>query len=262
MVDVFTNASSRPVCASDLFVPQAGALVMTRPSRDEVPDVVHAQEVVNCHGNAFPPDGRFPQWPEGHDCTLLLGVVFEQMLVRHVGEEREVELAAAYDTSVDDAVLFFSHVGFEQMAFRGFPVQHLAAIRTHSMHGRAVRGYGVFIDLRDLGRPVCFRLFRTRTVTVEMLLRAVDVEMPTGVEAMMEGNDVTGQELFVPDEGTAVSLCAGFVFTDMSAGSSDDPSVPHDNDDEAAEDPDSDEVHRATSFDGAGNGDRSRSPPP
>ena len=189
-------------------------------------------------------------------------MAFEQVLVRHTGEPSNADLATAYGTSVDDAMLFFPPVGFEQMAFQGFPVQRLAAIRTHSTHGRAARGYGVFVDPRDLGRPLCFRLFRTRTVTVDMLLRAVEVELPEGVEAMMEGNDVVGSELFIPDAGAAVSLCAGFVFVDEPTESSGDPSAPADSDDVAGKDPESDEVHRAEPSDRADEDDRSRSPPP
>ena len=44
----------------------------------------------------------------------------------------------------------------------------------------------------------------------EMLLRAVDVELPDGVEAMIEGPSVVGNVLHVMRNNTVVSICAGF----------------------------------------------------
>ena len=145
-VDVFTNIDVQTLQPDAPFVPQPGALVLTRPPRDDAPEVAHAQEVVNSHANAFEHGDQYPQWPDGRDHTLLLGVMFEQVLVKLEGNPREVELAAAYDVTLGDAVWFYPAESFENLAFRGTPVQHLAAVRRLSVHGSAVRGTGVFID--------------------------------------------------------------------------------------------------------------------
>ena len=92
-VDVFTNVRSQPLQPSDSFVPHAGALVLTMPSHDGDPAVVHAQDVVSDPTNAFEPGGQYPQWPDGNACTLLLGLMFEQILVKHDGGALEAELA-------------------------------------------------------------------------------------------------------------------------------------------------------------------------
>ena len=261
-VDVFTNVCSQPLQPSDSFVPHAGALALTMPPHDGDPDVVQAQDVVSEYANAFEPGGQYPQCPDGNACTLLLGVMFEQILVMSDGGAFEAELAAAYDVPPADAVLYYPSAPFDDVAFQGCPVQHIAAVRRRSLHGRTLRGAGVFIDPRDLGQPICFRLFHSREVATEMLLRAVDVELPDGVEAMIEGPSVVGNVLHVMGNNTVASICAGFVIVEPCSELSSDSSAPPGDDDETADDPAPDDVHPTDSTEGGKYSRRSRSPPP
>ena len=261
-VDVFTNVGSQPLQPSDSFVPQAGALVMTMPSRDGDPDVVHAQAVVNDHANAFEPGDQYPQCLNGSDHTLLLGVMFEQFLVKSEGEASEAELSAAYNVPPADAVFYYPSAPFDDVAFQGVPVQRIAAVRRRSLHGRTLRGEGVFIDPRDLGQPVCFRLFHSREVTTEMLLRAVDVELPDGVEAMIEGPRVVGNVLHISGNNTIVSICAGFASAGPCPEISSDSPAPLDDEDETTDGPAPDDACSTGSRTNGVRSRRSRSPPP
>ena len=181
-------------------------------------------------------------------------------MVSHVTLPSEEDLATACGVDINDAVLFYPAIGFGAVAIHGQPVSNFAAIRQRSMLQGEVQGAGVFIDPRDIGRPLCFRLLHVDVVTIDLLLHLLGVELPDGVYAMLEGPDVIhdGAALLVPANGTTVAVYAGLASGQALEGSP--PDAPIDSgDDEAGSDPESDEVGQDARYVGSQRA-RSRSP--
>ena len=100
------------------------------------------------------------------------------------------------------------------------------------------------------------------TVKIDRLLRAVEVVLPDGVEAMMEGPSVVDQVLHVVGEGTVVSLCAGYVSESLSPDQANDEPSTDGADADEPDDPESDDKPHVTNSHSPQSRHRSRSPPP
>ena len=205
--------------------------------------------------------GSYPRWPDSPDCTLLLGVDFEQFVVYHSVRRRHGDLAAAYNAHEDDAVIFDCPVALDTVVVNGTPVRNVAAIRRRSLLVGGVPGRGLFIDSRDVGRPVCFRLFRANTVTGADILRAIATPLPDGAQVFLDGPEVSsdGSAVTLPPEGTFVTVSIGVMCSESLAGSVDSASpAPDDN---VSDDGTRHDLHDDHGGDSVMRGrDRSRSP--
>ena len=273
-VDVFTTTDLQPQGVDEVFCPPTGSLVLVRPPSVDEPTVHQAQHIINDYRLAFPVGAQYPPPVDGSRVTLLLGVGFEQLLVRHVEGARHAELAAAYQIAEDEAEFYHAVAPFERTAVRGATADGLVAIRDKRVSVGSANGGGVFFDPRDVGRPICFRLLPTKTMPADALLGLLDLTLPPGLILIIEGPEVMpgGRSFRVPLSVTSVSVFAAPInppsvrgmhdsASDESGNGGDDGDVTEDAADEDAHSVSGEEVGGGGDREGAGRcSTRSRSP--
>ena len=99
---------------------------------------------------------------------------------------------------------------FADLSHEGVPVGRVVACKPLAYLTRVHGACGLFIDGRELGRPICFRSWQCNHASTEELLRLIDVEVPAGFHATVVGGR-SGEEpdLHYVHDGDGVVIRVG-----------------------------------------------------
>ena len=119
--------------------------------------------------------------------VLLLGVWFDQILTSLPADPEDEEVASKVGLDGDLYHLHWLVDPVPDLSCEGHPVERVVACRPDAFRCKLPHACGLFIDGRELGRPVCYRSCHSHCLGLEEVLRLVDVEVPEGFVAQLSG---------------------------------------------------------------------------
>ena len=190
----------------------SGALVVVQDVHDAPPACVDIHQ----HLHSLPHDvGHVTDATGSHDplptTAVLLGVGHEQFLieVRDGPISRQIEDALEY--SPGQLIVHEQRPCFDKLVVTGLPVARCFAFRDSVIFGRQP-GRGLFIDSRAVGRPVCFRNFQQRRLSVDAVFRAANAQVLEGYVAYCAGMfpDPADNAYFLLEHGDTAIIWLNF----------------------------------------------------
>ena len=189
--------------------PCVGSLLVVVCLGGEDSEIVSAQQVLDLLPHVPAEDAALhAALPERND-VLLLGVAFEQSLVRMPIGVLFDEVAAFAGIEQEPYHVHWLTDFFEDLAYEGHSVDRCVACRPAAFRSRRPEACGLFIDGRLLGRPVCYRSSHTPLLEAGDLLRLIHADLPPGFELRVIGGTTTSDpDVFRFEDGARVVLWA------------------------------------------------------
>ena len=161
----------------------AGALIYACPPTSDAPDFSPAQEVLDGLPHCLPGTSASVFSYGAHPCdTVLLGPGSSQVTLRLLSDDVQRECATVLELHPDDLWLHRQEPPFECLWIAGRPVSVVYGWRTRQQVDLR-RGFGLFVDCRQLGLPVCYKRFFKAEVSVFELISLLGVQLVEGMRA-------------------------------------------------------------------------------
>ena len=195
-LDVYATFDDPPLGGIAEAAPEPGACVCFqregRP-RPVFPDAEHfLRTVEHVPAEAIPGDVYRPD----PALILVLGIMMEQTLVDVVHDRWEQDVADALRMDEADIVFHEQLRLFDRVAVLSrFPAR-VIAVKSARVFGRRPPGFGIFLDGRSAGIPICYRVCFCRRLSASDAAALLDIDPPEGYAPRLgrDGNVALGEE--------------------------------------------------------------------
>ena len=164
-----------------------GSLLVLQPIDEPAPDMLVAQNVLDRllrrSADEAPPVASSPDLAH----VLVIGTWFNQMLTHMPWPVADDEVAAHAGLADEGFHVHWLDDPFTDFSIGGDLLGRFVACRPSAFQCRSPKACGLFLDCRDLGRLVCYRSCPSHILEVADLLRFVDVDVPDGFVANIDG---------------------------------------------------------------------------
>ena len=233
-VEAFVENAMYPIGDESTVRPNEGTLIRIQPQHRIAEPLLeldialqNLQWIHDVAANGLPRPGS----AEGR---VILGLIEHSVLLTtthppsHANIRRQV--ASILRTQVDDVELVWPQTEIPDTAMRGKPACAMVGAYTRQQKPVHDQWCAVFLDARNLGCKLAFRIFESRFISLSEILERLDFEVPSGMRALVDGFeyrvDSNGKFLFTM--GAIVSVWLEEATSAPVSGSSDTPIVAED----------------------------------
>ena len=189
--EVVYENRTEPLRATDLFFPTEGSLFRVIPAGHDVPYVhILDQALIDLDWVRDVAHEGLPEVNTGIGRTLVLCPEYSFVLSSGAAltfPQLHRQVAVCLSTPPPAVHLFLPNDQIEAMAYNGRGVASVIAADVDTAFLAGPNHCGLFIDSRDVGIEVSFRFFSTRVLGVDDFVEALDLSVPDGFVAGVDG---------------------------------------------------------------------------
>ena len=221
-LDVYATFDDPPTGGTSLFPPDAGACVCFQREGAQRPGHCSPEDRLRTIRHV-PAADVVPQRQEPEPgLMLVLGLRFEQVLVEVTNDHWRQDVARALHMHTGDLVVHEQDRIFERLAVMARLPSRVVAVKSFRVFGRRPPGFGIFIDGRSAGTPVCYRTCHAARISADDVARLLEVEVPDGYAATIgfSGCTAIGAEFLQTVHGAGYVFWLSFFVSDSSSRAS------------------------------------------
>ena len=178
--------------------------------------------------------------PARSDGRVVLGLIEHSVLLTttHPPSHQNIcrQVASILRTHVGDVTLVWPQTAIPDTAMQGKPACAMVGAYTQHQKPDHDQWCAVFLDARNLGCKLAFRIFESKFIALPEILERLDFEVPSGMRAMIDGFEcrVGSRGKFLFNMGAVVSIWLEEAESEPISGYSDSPTVAEDDWSESA----------------------------